>query len=329
MTDRSGGQAGKRPAGNSPPLSSRSGYADRVRGIRLGLCCIFREAPIKFRVVRAVTLVRMTRSEAKRKLAETVLANAGSLRQAIVYCHENGIGAFRVTSPILPLATHPEHTYGLQDLNDGGEAARVFEECGRLGERYQIRLSFHADQFVVLNSPRPEVVESSVRELAYQAEVAEVIGADTINLHLGGGYGDKEAAMARFAEALERLPAEVRRRLTLENDDRVYSAAEVLRFCEENGAPMVYDVHHHRLLPDGLSIGEATERAMATWDREPLFHLSSPLDGWDGKTPQRHHDFVDLRDFPREWLDRELTVEVEAKAKEVAVLRLREELGGL
>lgn len=67
---------------------------------------------------------------------------------------------------------------------------------------------------------------------------------------------------------------------------------------------------------------EASTQAIATWDREPLFHISSPIDGWDGSKPERHHDFIDLKDFPECWHDLEITVEVEAKAKEVAVLKL-------
>jgi len=85
-------------------------------------------------------------------------------------------------------------------------------------------------------------------------------------------------------------------------------------------------VHHHRCNPDELSEAEATEQAIATWDREPMFHVSSPLDGWDGSKPGRHHDFIDINDFPTFWLDRDITVEVEAKAKEVAILKLMKDM---
>jgi UV DNA damage endonuclease len=91
---------------------------------------------------------------------------------------------------------------------------------------------------------------------------------------------------------------------------------------------MVYDVHHHRCLPDGFSIKEATEMAITTWNREPLFHISSPILGWKGQTPERHHDFVDVGDFPTEWLVLPITVEIEAKAKELAVMRLINDLSG-
>lgn len=143
-----------------------------------------------------------------------------------------------------------------------------------------------------------------------------------INIHGGGAYGDKATALAALKEEIERLPEKVRVRLTLENDDRVFTPSDLLPVCQATGIPLVYDVHHHRCCPDDLSVNEATEQALATWNREPLFHLSSPVNGWSGPHPERHHDEIDPRDFPRCWMNLAITIDVEAKAKEVAVLNL-------
>ena len=88
----------------------------------------------------------------------------------------------------------------------------------------------------------------------------------------------------------------------------------------------VPDVHHHRCNPDGLTVEAATQLAVATWSREPLFRLSSPIEGWDGPKPSRHHDYIDADDFPTCWGKLDITVEVEAKAKELAILKLRRDL---
>lgn len=269
-------------------------------------------------------MARLQPAERRARLAELIRQNAEALHAAIAWCADHGIGAFRVNSQILPLKTHPRLGYAVDALPDGTELVKRFRACGQLARARGIRLSFHPDQFVVLNALKPEVVESSLREIEDQAEVAEWIGADVVNIHGGGVYGDKAAALDRLCVGMDRLSARARARVTLENDDRSYTPQDLLPVCRALRVPLVYDAHHHRCLPDGLSVEEATRAAAATWGRrEPLFHLSSPLLGWKGPKPERHHDFINPRDVPRCWLDMRLTVDIEAKAKEHAVLRLR------
>ena len=294
--------------------------------IRLGLCCGFVQEPIKFRTTTVKAAMRLTTEKRHRKLAKLCRENAHSLRKAIEYCHAHNIGCFRVNSQILPLKTHSECGYEVDTMPDGTEIIEEFQHCGRIAKQHDIRLAFHPDQFVVLSSPREDVVENSIAELEYQSEVAEWIGADCVNIHGGGAYGDKPAALARFAKNLGRLSDRVRSRLTIENDDKIYSAQDLLPFCRQEGLPLVYDVHHHRCHADELTVADATTAAMETWDREPLFHISSPLEGWSGPKPQRHHDYVDIQDMPEEWRLLNITVEVEAKAKELAVLQLQRTL---
>lgn len=299
-----------------------AGGAGRGKGIRWGLCCLFVNEPIRFGVRTAAHLKKFDRARQLALLAESVLANGRALVQAIEFCHTAGIGAFRVNSRIFPLKTHPEVGYRLADLPGHGEIEAVYRLAGQTAARLDIRLSLHPDQFTLLSSPDEGVTARSIDELVYQAGVAERIGADAITLHGGGAYGDRRAALARLEANLERLPETVRSRLVLENDDRIYTPADLLPLCARTGLPFVYDVHHHRCHPDGQSIEAVTEQALATWLREPLFHLSSPRDGWQGANPRPHHDYIDPGDLPACWAGRQLTVEVEAKAKELALQRL-------
>lgn len=294
--------------------------------IRFGLCCIFKEQPIKFRRTTAKHLEKFYRDEQMQRLADLCAANAKSLLTALEFCRDNQIGSFRINSQILPLKTHPEMGYDINELPGGDKIIKAFKRCGNFSKANNIRTTFHPDQFVILNSPNPEVVKKSVADLEYQTQVAQWVNADVINIHAGGIYNDKPSALLRLAKTVETLPDPVRKRLTLENDDRSYTPRDLFPTCKQLEIPMVYDVHHHRCLGDELSIEAATEQSIATWNREPLFHISSPRDGWGSPNPRKHHDFIDIRDLPRKWSALEITVEVEAKAKESAIKKLIDDI---
>lgn len=293
------------------------------RGPRWGLCCQFAEQPIPFRTTTATSLLRMSLADRRRKLSALCLGNAESLLAALRYCSAHSIGCFRIASSILPIKTHPEAGYDIDELPDSEQIVAAFRRCGEFASEHRIRTVFHPDQFVVLNSPREEVVARSLQDLEYHAQIAEWVGADAINIHGGGAYGDKPVALDAFARNFERLSEAARSRLTIENDNKVFTPADLLPLCRRIGVPLVYDVHHHRCLADGMSIEDATNAAIETWNREPLFHISSPLAGWSGSKPECHHDYIDIADFPIEWAELPITIEIEAKAKELAVKRLR------
>lgn len=293
---------------------------------RIGLCCIFCEVPLKFRTTTAAQLLRYPREAQLERICALVSHNVAQLRPALQWCAENRVGAFRILSPLFPRVTHPEVGYRLEDLAVCGDILDHFREINEFRTQHDLRLSFHPDQFVVLSSPREEVVQKSLQEIEYQVGVGRHLGAEVINIHLGGAYGDKAAAMARFAENFGRLSESARRMLTLENDDVSYTPRDLLPLCHRLQIPLVYDVHHHRCNPDGLSEEEATRLAIETWDhlrREPYFHLSSPRAGWGGGDPRPHADYIDPRDWPDAWssLSVPFTVDLEAKAKELAVLK--------
>jgi len=297
--------------------------------IRFGLCCIFIKSPITFRRTTAKYLEQFSRETQLEKIAGICRHNAGSLQDALRYCRKHHIKSFRINSRILPLKTHPHVGYAMEDLEAQRQIIQLFKQCGSFSQKQDIRTSFHPDQFILLSSPRDEVVQRSVADLIYHAEVAQWVNADVINIHGGGAYGDKHKSLHHLRKHIERLPEAVRSRLTLENDDRVYTPKDLIPVCKDMGIPLVYDVHHHRCLPDGISIEKTTERVLDTWNREPLFHISSPKNSWGSSNPRDHHDYIDAADFPECWLQLDITVEVEAKAKELAVLKLKKDVDRL
>lgn len=297
--------------------------------IRLGLCCIFCNQPIKFRNITAKTLRLLPKDEQLSRLSDICLHNVLSLKESLQYVNKNRIGAFRILSPLFPLYTHPEIQYRLEDLPAAELIKDKLAEIRNFKQTYDIRLSFHPDQFNVLSSPREEVISNTMRELEYQGMLADQVDADVINVHAGGVYGNKKTAMERLQKNVERLPGSVTSRLTLENDDTSYTPADLLPLCKKLNIPMVYDVHHHRCLPDGLSEEEVTERTVRLWQdlgREPYFHISSPKNGWRNNSPKPHADYIEPADFPSCWTRLTATVDIEAKAKELAISKLQKDL---
>lgn len=300
--------------------------------IRFGLCCIFLEEPVRFKhtTVRIISNIK-TRPEQLLKLSAIALHNSSSLIDAVKACKRLNIGAFRVLSPILPIYSHPECGYKLDELPDANEIRMNFATVKTFAKDNDIRLSFHPDQFNILASPREEVVVNSIRELEYQCIVADLIGADNVNIHMGGVYGDKAAALKRFVENFKSFPELIKRHLTLENDDISYSVEDLYPVCMETGVPLIYDVHHHRCNPDRFSIEEASRKSIETWikaGREPHFHISSPRNGWGASNSRSHAEYIDIKDFPKEWCKDmpDFTLDVEAKAKELAVKKLSRQL---
>ena len=296
-----------------------------TRQPRWGLCCQFLDSPIHFRQATHRYCATLTSTARRAYLSAIVLSNSQTLQDAIVRCSELGIGAFRITSQFMPLATHPVSGYLFQELDAWDEIEGKLARARALSQLHDVRLSFHPDQFVVLNSETERVVKASVQELEHQAAVADLVGAQALTLHAGGAAGGKEASFERLERGVDALGENARRLLALENDDRSFSPADLLPFCERTGIPFIYDVHHHRCKPDGLSVAEVTSRAAATWKgSEPWMHISSPKDGWASSNPRLHAGFIDPADVPREWFGMAMTIDVEAKEKERAVIAVTE-----
>jgi UV DNA damage endonuclease len=305
--------------------------------IRWGLCCQFLDAPIRFRQATHRYVATLAPAARRDYLSAIARANAITLAHAVERCHELGVGAFRINSQIVPLATHPESGYALEELDQGDVIARAFAAAGELARLRDVRLSFHPDQFVVLNSEREDVVRASLDEMEHQARVARLVGADVLCLHGGGAAGGLPAALDRLARGIDRLSDDARARLALENDDRLFSPADLAPLCARTAVPLVYDAHHHRCHPGAVaSVDEATALAVETWgpSREPYMHLSSPRDGWRAPNPRPHADYVDPADVPDAWLrlaarGRRFTIDVEAKDKERAVLAIRDAVAAM
>lgn len=294
--------------------------------VRFGLCTNFREQPIQYRILSGVQLKNNKNPLAF--LTECISDNLFSLKMAMKFCVNTGIKSYRLPSGFFPMYTHPGFSYTLKDLPDADELLAEMDILKNYAKKNNLRLTMHPDEFVVLNSPRVEVLKNSISELQYHVLLCELLGADTITIHGGGAYGDKRHALQLLHKNFTQVPENVLRYLSMKNDDRNYTPADILSLCQKYEMPMVLDAHHFRCNPDEGSLQEATDKALKTWNREPIFHISSPQEGWRaGLKVWKHHEYVNPEDFPKDWLQIEpLTVDVEATACELAVMELMRRL---
>ncbi|QUS37213.1 UV DNA damage repair endonuclease UvsE [Falsirhodobacter algicola] len=192
---------------------------------------------------------------------------------------EAGIGMYRMSSDLAPYATHPDMPQFHSMIADSDAELAAF---GAKARAQGVRLSFHPSQYILLNSPDPELTERSIRDFAAQAEMLDRMGLGpeaVMVTHVGGVYGDHEGSRARWLEGYERCPEPVRRRLVLEHDDIRFSAADVLWIHERCGVPLIFDHQHFCCLnPEGLALRPVLERILASWPDgvRPKVHFSSP-----------------------------------------------------
>jgi UV DNA damage endonuclease len=261
------------------------------------------------------------------RLVETVRWNLDCLERILEFNRDHGLLFFRVTSDLVPFASHPVCAFPWP-----GEFSRRFAVLGAFIRRQGMRISMHPDQFTLINSPDPEIFRRSSAELSYHARVLDLLGLDRtarIQIHAGGVYNDKPAAIDRFCRRFEQLPAAVRRRLVVENDDRLYSVADCLSISRRTGVPVLFDSFHHRLNGNGEKEAEALAMAAATWEKAdglPMVDYSSQK---KGERKGSHAEQIDLKHFARfvkatAGIDFDIMLEI--KDKEKSALRARAQL---
>ena len=191
----------------------------------------------------------------------------------------------------------------------------------------------HPGQYTILNSPRPDVVTNAIADLSWHTRFLDTLGVDAsckVNIHVGGIYGDKAVAIDRFVAVADELPQAILRRLTIENDDRTYTANDLIDVSSRTGLPFVFDWLHHHANPN--TTGDVTEimrRCFETWKPEdgiPKTHYSTQS---PNLRPGAHADFIDPDDFVRfldSAPDKPFDCMLECKSKDLALLRLREDL---
>lgn len=270
------------------------------------------------------------REAALRKITRIASSNLMNSLRILRHAVASGVHVYRFSSKLIPLFGH-ELTSEWDFLR---YLAKDFAELGDFIKEKKVRVSFHPDHYTLLNSPKQEILSHSIEDLMRHVDLFEAMKLDTrskLVMHVGGGYKDKQKSMERFAENWSQVPDSIRERITLENDDRTFSAMETLQLCKKVQVPMVLDVHHDKCNTEGTDLRDLAEPIFKTWDDTgipPKIHISSPKSESDFRS---HNDYInpdDLLPFLaliRE-LDQDLDIMIEAKQKDEALFRLVKDL---
>ena len=268
------------------------------------------------------------------RLRKITARNLENTLRILRYNKAMDIMVYRLTSKLVPLATHPA-TSGWDYTED---FRKEFGEIGAFIKENNFRVSAHPDHYTLINSSSGTVTEASFSDLDYHVRLFEAMGLEDYRyklvMHVGGLYKDKPASIARFKENFVKLPDRIRKRIILENDDKSYSASDVLELCNELEIPMVLDVHHYHCVEDFMSLDKLLPLVFDTWKGEffkPKVHFSSPK---SNKEYRSHADLIDFAEFKAfleiaAFTGRDFDVMLEAKSKDRALFQLSEQLGGL
>ena len=219
------------------------------------------------------------------------------------------------------------HRIPSASLTGQAQFAARLADVGQFIRDHEFRISMHPDQFIVLNSPDGKIVERCIAELEYHGKLLDAMGLDPsakIQLHVGGVYGDKSQASSRFISNYERLPPAIKRRLVIENDDRLYSVRDCLEINNITRIPIVLDTLHHECLHNGETLRGALEETRKTWrniDGVPMVDYSNQA---QGQKPGKHALSIDAGEFKRfiedaEGLDFDIMLEIKDKEMSTSI----------
>lgn len=270
------------------------------------------------------------RDAAIRKLEGIARSNLENCLRLLKHNLAHGIRFFRLSSRLIPLATHED----LKGWDYMKALQESFKKIGDFLEKNPMRVDFHPDHFVLLNTKKIDTFNMSIKTLALHEAMLKAMGIDSEHrcvLHVGGGYGDKEKALEQFVHNWGNVPSSIQKMIMLENDDKVFSMHETLYLCEKLGIPFVFDYHHHVVNHQEENWLLEWERAIETWKHSKLpikIHISSPRSSHDFRA---HADYIDPNMFLNFIRGIQGTVEevhcmIEAKKKDEALFQLVEDI---
>ena len=264
------------------------------------------------------------KSYSEARLKNSISNNLDCLRRILQFNLEHNLFFFRISSDIIPFASHPVNRFNWQRYFQ-----EEFEEIGEFITKNRMRISLHPDQFTLINSIKEEIFERSKKELIYHAEILDLMELDKsakIQIHVGGAYGDKQKSIERFIKRFDKLDDSVVQRLVIENDDKLYDLNDCLKINAEIHIPILFDNFHNKLHNSATPTKHESFRlAMKTWNEKkdglPMVDYSSKK---DNGSPRQHAETINIEDFDlflKQTMSFDFDVMLEIKDKEKSAIK--------
>ena len=266
----------------------------KTNKLTLGFACICTDLGSQGNT-KTLTVKQASKMDEKTRRAtikDKMVENLDNILSILYYCKAHKIGLYRVSSKTVVLNGHELNNFAWWADKD---VLTLCEKIRTYAKDNNIRLTTHPDQFNVINAKDEKIFENTCKTLTSEAYLCYLLGIETMCIHVGGVYGDKEASKRRFINNFYLLPPSVQDILCIENDDKSYNVEDALEICEAIGRPVIVDYHHDRILPSIRPLGEYIERVKATWrGQRPKCHLST---GKDHEKHRTHAHLVTMDDF--------------------------------
>lgn len=291
--------------------------------IRLGYACISKTLDITSSHTITYTNYEKTRNK-EEKLIEITNKNLNNLEEILKYNIKNNIHFYRMSSKIIPLATHPNIKINLLNI-----FKEKLEQIGNIIRENNLRVDIHLDEYCVLNSTNPNIVNSTINIIKFYKNMLKTMNIESyMILHIGSSAFGIEKSITRFINNFKKLDEESKNMIILENDDKVFKIEDVLKICKTINIPMVLDYHHYKC-NKVEPLEHHIKEIINTWkEKTPKMHLSSKK---NNKEFRSHHDYVDINDFIEltnilKTQNKNIDIMIEAKQKDMALFKLIREL---
>ncbi|MHA1995971.1 MAG: UV DNA damage repair endonuclease UvsE [Candidatus Hodarchaeales archaeon] len=262
-------------------------------------------------------------SYTEEKALETIESNLACIQKTIDFCIRNHLYFYRIAD-FIPFFSHSN---SIPWFHIEEAFSELFLEIGKRIRNNNMRISMHPGQYTILNSPKEEVLNKSIKELEANVWILDQLKLDRtakVQIHVGGIYGNKEEATRRFIKNFQHLPEIIKNRIVIENDDRLFDFKDCTALSKELNVPIVFDVFHHTIRNNQESTLESLNILEDLWDNKdgiPMVDWSyQELDARMGK----HANTIDLKlfeNFISEISDKDFDLMLEIRDKEKSAIQ--------